>query len=240
MLPAVVLSSTAPGYLPSRPLHTEASTRLLDTEPRAQERSWASSVTSVALGWDLWGSAGDRGGCWCVEQFPPAQVLGAAWGGSPPSWRLQTAVCASVRGSMLQWVFLFHCLQFAFALAESRWPLHRNTQREKLRDSDLEKQRARFPLPQAAAISLGALRWTSLQASGHSKRLCLEASSPICGALHRSLVPPPLSISEVSRAARGCHFSSHSVDPCLLGLQEPTATPGLLHQPWARVWKPVF
>lgn len=136
--------------------------------------------------------------------------------------------------------FLFHFLQFAFALAESRWPLHRNTERGKLRGSDLAKQRARLPFPEAAVNSLGVLRWTSLQASGHSKRLCFEASNPIHGALHGSQVPPPLSISVVSRATRGCHFSSHSVDSCLLGLQEPTATPDLLHQPQARVWESVF
>ena len=87
---------------------------------------------------------------------------------------------------------------------------------------------------------LGALRWISLQASGHSKRLCFEASNPIRGTPHGSQVPPPLSISVVSRATRGCHFSSHSVDFCLLGLQEPTATPDLLHQPRARVWESVF
>ena len=127
----MVLSSTAPRVPALTPLAQEASTRLLDTEPRAQERSWASSVTSVALGWGLWGSVGDRGGCWCVEQFPPAQERGAAWGGGPPSWRLQAAICASMRGSVLQRAFLFHFLQFAFALAESRRPLHRNTQRER-------------------------------------------------------------------------------------------------------------
>ena len=38
----------------------------------------------------------------------------------PGAQRLQTAVCASVRGSVLQRVFLFHFLQFAFAPAESR------------------------------------------------------------------------------------------------------------------------